>query len=118
MWHFKEFNQFRIVIKLLRKHMQHLETVERWEIGRVGALEVGGYLEAHKRIKNHLIRQAHIVSQLVKEGRFLPYATLALSCLSRINHNLNLIETKLNAIRRVVDDLRKAAKNQQPARQL
>lgn len=118
MRHFKEFNQFRIVISLLRKHMAQLEVVERWELGKVGALEVGGYLEAHRRIKNHIIRQAHIVSELVREGRFLPYATLALGCLARINHNLNLIETKLNAIRRVVEDLRRGAKKQHPPRPL
>jgi hypothetical protein len=38
---------------------------------------------------------------------FLPYATLAMGCLAKINFNLDKIEKKLLAIARIVQELQK-----------
>lgn len=59
-------------------------------------------MDASQRIKNHLVKKAREVDQLINDATFGPYATLARGCLGKINYNLGQIEGKMMEALRVI----------------
>lgn len=57
MRHFKEFNQFKIVLKLIDRHLIELEMIEKYNVKALDSLNMEPYMLANTRIKNHIIRK-------------------------------------------------------------
>lgn len=57
MRHFKEFNQFKIVLKLIDRHLVELEMIEKYNVKALDSLNMEPYMLANTRIKNHIIRK-------------------------------------------------------------
>jgi len=70
-------------------------------------LRIEPYLEANTRIKNHILRKGQQLKQFMNDAIFIPYATLGLACLAKINFNLDKIEKKMQAISRIIFELQK-----------
>ena len=88
MRHFKEFNQIKLMMKLIDQHLQQLACIEQYNLQEIESLVIEPYLQANQRIKNHILRKGHQVKQLLSDAIFIPYATLAFGCLSKISFNL------------------------------
>ncbi len=70
----------------------------------LSSIKLESYISAGHRIKNHLVKKAQEVKQLINDAAFGPYVTLARACLSKINYSLGQIECKmLEALRRIQD---------------
>lgn len=90
-----EIGQFRAVQKLIERHMDELAAVD---FKQEEDLIVEPYLEASLRIRNHIVRKAHQMKQLLRDPPLQPYAALAVRCLAKIIYNLTQIEEKLASL--------------------
>ena len=65
--------------------------IEQYKIKTLDSLKIEPYIEANTRIRNHVLRKGLQIKQLMCDAVFLPYATLAMGCLAKINFNLDKI---------------------------
>lgn len=101
MRHFKEFNQLKLITKLTRTHLTHLQSVETAPLDTLPALNIPSFLDQNKRIKCLILRKGQQLKQLLGSGVFMSFAVLGLGCLSKLKFNLDLIESKLRALERI-----------------
>jgi hypothetical protein len=87
-----EIGEFRAVQKLIERHMDELAAVE---LKKEEYVIVEPYLEASLRIRNHIVRKAQQMRQLLTDPPIQPYAALAVRSLAKIIYNLTQIEEKL-----------------------
>lgn len=63
--HSKEFAQFKVVLKLIEKHLDELSMVEKYDDKH--SINIAPYLEANSRITNHIVMKVHQVKQLMTD---------------------------------------------------
>lgn len=65
-------------------------------------------MDASHRIKNHLVKKAQEVKQLINDATFGSYATTARTCLSKISYRLGQIEVKMLEALRFIEEAQRA----------
>jgi hypothetical protein len=92
----KEFNNAKVLFKLIASHLVHLQLAEfeRNQCQKGVSLEL--YLDANTRIKNHIGKKQQQVKTLMYDHRYEAYAIHIMQCLSKIMSNLNSIEWKMD----------------------
>jgi hypothetical protein len=80
-----------------------LEAIENYDGQTLRTFKLEPYMDASHRIKNHLVRKAQEVKLLINDASFGPYATLARTCLTKINYSLGQIELKMLEALRLIE---------------
>lgn len=89
--HFKEYNQLKLITKMVDRHLRSLHYIEKADIKQISTLLMEPFIAESERIRSYLITKGHQLKRLINDAVFIPFATLALCCIAKLNFNVDKI---------------------------